>query len=387
MDRLLDAGYHVGYQGVWEMKHAPGEDRRGEYAHFELGGFPYEDHQRLLAEQGGKPGEQTRPVRTISDDGTVNDWQFSVPVPVVWTDPIEQHQDMQLAASMARFIRDAPRDKPLAAVCAPGAAHPPLVVPRPYADLFNPQDMQPSRSFRSPIGDDSWEPPAVRSSPGRQAVRDFTWEQWSRAIAAYYGYCAFADACVGVVLDALDASGRAEQTTVIVTSDHGELLGAHNLYQKELLYEESARIPLLMAGPDIAPGRRRQLVSHVDVAPTLLAQFGLPAFTTTHGNDLRPIFADPKVPGREQVVMQFNGEIRGGFCTRGIVRDNHKYIYHRDGCEELFDLKHDPDEIRNLANDRNSALLKARLRQALADAMRETRDFVFDDFADFIHTN
>ncbi len=290
-DRLLDAGYHVGYHGLWHIHPAKGRDRTGEFAHFQEVGFPYKYANEAVERAGLDADKVLRaPVRTVADDGEVVDWTFSLPTPVRYDDPIDTHMDMRTAQAMATFLRDAPADKPFAAWCSLGAPHPPLVVPEPYYSMFRAGDMQPPASFTNLPAD---EPRGVSECPGRQCVRDWTWQQWAPCVAAYLGYAAFADACMGVVLDALDATGRADETIVVAVSDHGEMLGAHRLYQKEMPFEDSANVPLAIAGPGVTPGLRKQLAMQVDLAPTILDLLGLDPLPRVHGQSLRDVLGNP----------------------------------------------------------------------------------------------
>lgn len=372
IDRLLDAGYHVGYEGIWHIHRPEGEGRTEGYARFNPASFPYREHLRMLMAQGGKEGEQVRIVRTPSDDG-VEAWTFSVPVPARWTDGAEAHPDMILARNAADFIRSAPADRPFATWCSLGGPHPPILVPDPYYGLFSPDAMAPPASFGEPS---EGLPRSVWDGPGAQSVRDWTWERWAVAAAAYRGFVAFIDACFGVVLDALKVSGRADETVVVATCDHGEMLGAHNIYQKGVFYDESVRLPCVLAAPGVGQGRRAQIASQVDLAPTLLDLLGLPPLEKAQGQSLLPSLKDPAVRGQDAVFMEFNGDIKGGVYTRGMVTEQFKYIYHHEDLDQLFDLRLDPAEMRNLARDPRYAGERQRLRGRLTRWMAETGDFL-----------
>jgi arylsulfatase A-like enzyme len=278
---------------------------------------------------------------------------------------------MVTARTIATFMRDAPADKPFAAWCSIGAPHPPLVVPEPYYSMFRAGDMQPPVSFTNLPAD---EPRGVSECPGRQCVRDWTWAQWAPCVAAYLGYAAFADACMGVVLDALDATGRAENTIVVAVSDHGEMLGAHRLYQKEMPFEDSANVPLAIAGPGVTPGLRKQLAMQVDLAPTILDLLGLDPLPRAHGQSLRDVLADPGAPSRDFIISTFDGEIRGGFHWRAAIGPRYKYIFHGEGAQQLFDPHADPDEINNLIADPAHAAGRDALRASLRQWMRDNAD-------------
>ncbi len=372
IDRLLDAGYHVGYEGIWHINRPEQDERSGEYAHFVSSGFPYAEHVEMLEQQGGKDGDQRGAVRTPTDEG-YHDWSFSIPVPATWTRPLEEHPDMLRARHIADFILSAPPDKPVAAWSSLGAPHPPLLVPEPYISMFDPADMEPPPGF----GEDmSGMPEAVAEAPGAQSVRGWSWEQWSVAIAAYYGFVAFTDACHGVVLNALEQSGRADESIVIMSCDHGEMLGSHNLYQKGVMYDRSIRLPFILSAPGIEPGRRGQLVSQVDMAPTVLDLLGMEPLAHAQGETLVPILREPSFPGRKYVFSEFNGYINGGFRIRACMSDRYKYVYHHEDRDQLFDYVSDPGELENLVEDPAQAEVARKMRDVLSAWMQETGDFI-----------
>lgn len=378
IDRLHDAGYHVGYEGIWHINRTPEDSRSDAYAHFLASGFPYKEHKEMLAAQGGRPGEERAAVRTRTDGGHV-DWSFSVPVPAVWTRPLDEHPDMVRARHIAEFILQAPADKPVAAWCSLGGPHPPLLVPEPYMSLFDPADMTPPPGF----GEDmEGMPLAVTQSPGAQSVRDWTWDRWAVAIAAYWGYTAFVDACFDVVVDALERSGRNENTILIATGDHGEMLGGHNLYQKGVAYDRATRLAFVIRAPGLEPGRRGQLANHVDFAPTILDLLGEAPLAEAQGTSLAPILRDASLPGPEHTFVEFNGYLSGGAHARIAVSQRYKYAYHHDDKDQLFDLAEDRDEVHNLAPDPRCAQVLERMRTALAAWMGETGDFVTPSWSD-----
>ena len=376
-DVLLDHGYRVGYEGIWHVNRQPEDDRCGEFAHFAPRSFPYKDHLRMLVAQGGKDGDQRAPVSTPTDNGEMYDWDISIPVPARWLEKADAHPDMTIARNMSEFIRSAPNDRPFAAWCSLGGPHPPILVPEPYFSLFSPDEMSPPPSFGENM---DGLPGPVRNAAGAQCVRGWTWERWALATAAYWGFVAFLDVCVGAVLDALEAAGRADDTVVIFTSDHGEMLGAHNLYQKGVLYRESIQLPFMVSAPGIAPGIREGFGSHVDMPPTILDLLDLPPMCQVQGKSLMPDLTDARVRTGNAAFVEFNGYNRGGIHTRGLVTDTYKYIYHHRDSDQLFDRNADPFEVRNLAREPDYTAARGRLRTQLAGWMHETGDFLTPDW-------
>ncbi|MDQ8031691.1 MAG: sulfatase-like hydrolase/transferase, partial [Bordetella sp.] len=170
-----------------------------------------------------------------------------------------------------------------------------------------------------------------------------------RAQAGYYGLCSFLDENVGKILSALEDAGLADDTHVIYTSDHGDNLGARGLWGKSTMFEESAGVPLIIAGSGIPAGKTIDTpVSHVDVYPTVMQAItgtpdSLPGFP---GHSLLSI-ATGTVPDRN-VLVEYHGmgSTTGAFMIR---HEQYKYIHYVGYPAQLFDLEQDPEELRDLA--------------------------------------
>ena len=203
-----------------------------------------------------------------------------------------------------------------------------------------------------------------------------------RAIAGYSALVSTMDENVGNVLHALRAAGLEESTRVIYTSDHGDNVGARGLWGKSTLYEESAGVPLLLAGPDVPAGRTVETpVSHIDCAPTILEASGEPP--RVGGRDLpgASLFAlaSGAAPTRP-VISEYHaiGSVAGAF----MLRFGHwKYCRYVTYPPQLFDLAADPEELDDLATDSRCAgvlaegerLLRRELDPALVDARAKRR--------------
>ncbi len=373
IDRLLDANYHVAYEGIWHINRHPDDDRSAEMAHFNPTGFCRQQYSQMLIAEGGTEGDQFGPCTYRTENGLI-DATLSVPVPLRWTGPIEEHLDYQHARTIADFIGTAPSDRPFAAWCSLGVPHPPLLVPDRFMDMFDPADIEQPPGFDIERDDLPW---AVAQAPGYQVMADWAWEQWARAIAAYYGFVAFGDYCMQVVLDALEKSGRIDDTLVLMTCDHGEMLGSHGMYQKGCMYDDAIRLACVMAGTDLPVGRRGQLASQTDLAPTVLDMLDLPPLHDAQGKSLAPVIEDQSHRLHPYTFSEFNGHVDGGYSIRCCVSETHKYVYyHGDEIDQLFDLVADPDELTNLAGDPASAPVQAQMRAAMATWMEQTGDFI-----------
>jgi choline-sulfatase len=204
-------------------------------------------------------------------------------------------------------------------------------------------------------------------------------EDVRRALAGYAGLVSAMDENVGKVLRALDDTGLAGDTAVIYTSDHGDNTGARGLWGKSTFYEESAGVPMIVAGPDLPRGEVVDTpVSHVDCAPAILAAAGAAPLGPLSGHSLFGI-ARGEVAQRP-VLCEYHaiGSSSGGFMLR---HGRFKYCHYVGRPPQLFDLAADPEELRDLAADPSArdtlreceAHLRAMLDPEAVDARAKAR--------------
>lgn len=230
------------------------------------------------------------------------------------------------------------------------APHFPLVAPPAFYDLYRDIDIDP-RDFSAGL--------ARPTHPYYQAMLNnidfddhFDATAREKAIRGYLGLCSFMDHNVGQVVDAIDAAGLSDDTRVLYASDHGEALGKRGFWGKSTMFEESAAVPMIMAGPDIDAGKVVDApVSLVDLFPTVLDCVGAEpqaADADLPGASLFDV-ARGKVPNRP-VFSEYHaaGSITGNYMLR---RGQFKLVYFAGHPPELFDLTADPSETRNLAQD------------------------------------
>ena len=186
-------------------------------------------------------------------------------------------------------------------------------------------------------------------------------EQWTHAVQGYLASISFADGQVGRLLDALDQSGHANHTVIVLWGDHGWHLGEKHHWRKFSLWEEANRVPLIVVCPGTTPEGRRcvRTVSLLDLYPTLVDICDLPEATHTEGDSLRPLLKNPAATWERPALMTYG---RGNHAIRD---ERYRYIRYRDGSEELYDHQQDPNEWANLAGLAEYADVKTRLRQWL----------------------
>ncbi len=214
-------------------------------------------------------------------------------------------------------------------------------------------------------------PSALQRAVSEKGV--WTEQEWREYLWVYYRLCETADGEAGRVLAALDQSELTSNTVVVFTSDHGEMMGSHQMIRKEKLYEESAAVPLFVVPPGCkASVDNRHLVSGLDVMPTLLDYAGIAAPASLAGKSLRPLVEAKDVPWREFVVSEVNGSGE----ARMVRTARYKYIVFAKGehREQLFDMDKDSGELKNLIADPALTVEVDRHRRHLEQWRKETHD-------------
>lgn len=189
--------------------------------------------------------------------------------------------------------------------------------------------------------------------------------QWGNLVRSYLASTSFVDAQVGRILDALERSGHADNTVVVLWSDHGWHLGEKAITGKNTLWERSTRVPLIFAGPSVGQGVCGKPVELLDIYPTLaeLAHGETPPHL--EGESLLRLLHDPKAERTRPAITTHN---RG---NHGIRTERWRYIHYADGSEELYDMQADPNEWTNLADQSEHAATLKELRGWLPKIDRE----------------
>jgi iduronate 2-sulfatase len=222
----------------------------------------------------------------------------------------EHHTDAMLAADAQWVLERAARQKNRPFFLALGffRPHTPFVAPKdPYFGYYPEADMPVVRG----IEEDQADIPLAALASRKPEEEKLTDDLRRQAVQAYYASISFMDAQVGRVIGTLDRLGLAENTIIVFTSDHGYHLGEHGLWKKQSLFEESARVPLLIVAPGVSkPGIVvKAPVSHIDLYPTLTELAGVKAPANLQGQSLVPMLKDATVPGRGWALTQM---VRGG---------------------------------------------------------------------------
>lgn len=263
--------------------------------------------------------------------------------------------DLRVAAAAEAWLTDPVRsERRWCAFVSFVSPHYPLIAPPEYYALY---DAKAFESDADPLPDH----PVLRAlAEFFDHDAYFTPETRGIGRAGYFGLCSFLDAQIGQVLAALKVSGQAGETAILLTSDHGEMLGYRTIWGKSTMYEDSARVPLLMAVPGQEPARRTDPVSLIDLAPTLCELAGL--------EDASAGFSGRSLTARPEPDRTVLSEYHDGGSPVGITMvrwDRWKYVHYAEGHPaQLFDLSSDPEEQTDVAGDRPDIVAEARRRMA-----------------------
>lgn len=274
------------------------------------------------------------------------------------------------------FLRTQPRGKPFFLTVQMGPPHDPYGAPPEYMQQYDPAKLTMDPSWVE--GSEVRPVPKTGLKRGPLANR-FVPVGGREEVAAYYAAITALDDQVGRLMQVLKETGADENTVVLFTSDHGDMLGNHGMRRKRKPHDESARVPGIIRWPARVPKGKvvDTLLSHVDMAPTLLALAGCAIPKEMQGADLSRVALGETTEGPEAVLLQifvpFNPD---GIAKpwRGIITPTHTYARHEHEPWVLFDDKDDPDQMKNLAADPSADGLRTKLDAQLTALMKKHGD-------------
>ena len=278
--------------------------------------------------------------------------------------PDEEHTDGKVAAETIALLEKY-KDRPFFIGAGFYRPHCPFIAPRKYFDSY------PLGRIRAPAfrADDLSQVPAAAlfTTPPNWDVPE---EGQREVIRAYYASISFLDANVGRVLDALERLELADHTIVVFVSDHGYLLGERGQWMKQMLFERSAKAPLIIAGPGVSKrgAASHRIVELLDLYPTLTSLAGVEPPEGLHGRSLAPLLANPTASWDHPAITQVRrGSADDRFMGYSIRTDKWRYTEWDNGKRgtELYNEEEDPDERKNLASDSSQKATIAGLQRLL----------------------
>jgi iduronate 2-sulfatase len=319
-----------------------------------------------LSDRFREGGYFTAEVGEVTPHGSGPDvgrmWQLSEKKPKPAAEPPkEERAKAALVALRVVELLEKHRGGPFFIGAGFQETHPGNPVPRKYLTMYDPGKVvlpdEPAASIRAV-------PEVARDIPSHYNGGQTPQERRKR-IARYHGAVSYIDTQVGVILDALERLKLRDRTVVVLMSDHGKHLGEHGGFVgKMTLYEEAARIPLIVSVPGKKAGTARGLVESLDLYPTLLELCGLPAARGLHGTSFAPLLDDPARQGKKAAFTTTQRKGRG--YVHSVRTERYRFCdWGGEKDAQLFDHAADPHEYRNLAHDPKYAAVVAEMRELL----------------------
>jgi iduronate 2-sulfatase len=296
----------------------------------------------VFEESGGRvPGFGPKPDRHFhwNQEGTSTDWG---PYPELDSE-MPDHQ----SASWAIERLNQEHDRPFFLAVGFLRPHVPWYAPQKWFDI-HPLDSLTLPPYLENDLDDIPDTGLQMATTPPMPTADWAIEngQWPAIVQGYLASVSFVDAQVGRVLAALEASPYADNTVVVLFSDHGYHIGEKNRFSKHTLWERSTRVPLIFAGRELPDGQSVTApVELLDIYPTLLDLAGLEENRLNEGESLVALIEDPAAPWPHAAVTTY------GRNNHGVAFEGYRYIRYEDGAEEFYDHSTDPNEWYNLAEE------------------------------------
>lgn len=305
-------------------------------------------------------------------------------IPNSAVDPIPEHQCRQawLTDQTLDLINDfSQTEDPFFVRLDFHGPHMPNVIPEPFASKYNPDSIPPLPNF----DDDLEGKPAVQRIKRRHwGTETMSWKDWQPLQAHYYGEVSLIDKQVGRLLDRLNELGISENTVVIFTSDHGDTMGAHKIWNKDYtMYDEIYNVPFIVRWPGVTPQNTRNdtYIHHfIDLTPTLLEIAGAEVPPDLHGQTMLPLFKDESQDRPREAFCEFHGCHMGLYTMRMLQTDRWKYVFHTNDIDELYDHENDPLEMQNLAEDPDYQNILKDLRIKMVEWMAKTDDHLYNEW-------
>ncbi len=346
-DDLAEAGYNLHYMGKWHVSVEESPKDRGWTEHTVSAvkgthhGVTWDYYKKVAKEPEDtergegeilRPGYWTNRIYGASERTGDRDQQVF-------------HEALDLIPQLAG------EEGPWGLYVGWGGPHDPYMVPQKYLDLYDIEDVPLPPSYRDEMADK----PAVYQRMRKMRFGQLSEREVREAIRHFWAYCTYLDDMFGQLLKALEETGQADNTVVVYTSDHADYVGEHGLFAKGIpCFQGAYHIPAVIRWPDGIrnPGRQVEaFVSEADFAPTFIEMAGLVVDRYFTGASLMPFLRDEEPEAwRDAIHTQCNG-VELYYTQRSVMTKDFKYTFNGFDWDELYDLRADPHEMHNLADD------------------------------------
>ncbi|MEM7128429.1 MAG: sulfatase-like hydrolase/transferase [Chloroflexota bacterium] len=376
IDEAVRQGYHVGYFGKWhlgpispevrgahrfdpdvEINRHPFDPKTSDFS-YQLAMERYEQQGNEMLTQGRSPfwGEIAMAK--------------------------EEKQPFPVMNSGVQFLEEwasRKRDNPFFLTVSSAPPHFPHFLPSEYARIA--EQLRPSVELPASLNDDCEGRPTFHAMPWWPCMDTSVLdeEEWRTVIAYSHAHIMLVDEAIGRVLDTLEWLGLSESTTVVFTSDHGDMEGAHNRFDKgAYFYEEVWRIPLIIRSPNALSATQDAFVSLIDIGETLFGLIGAESTAELPhaGRDLMPLVGKFTRPHDWSQIAYGVYNLYNGmsFAVRAIRSERYKYVWNPQERDELYDLASDRYELENLRGQVAYEAIEAELRHKLMAWLTEIGD-------------
>ncbi len=381
---LKEAGYRLDWDGKWHVdaRKEPGQlgwndTRKPRKTTKKFMGMTWDSYRNLAGQPPiteRAPGQILRPGYSPYTHYKTDERPFG---------------DVDVVERSLQTLRTRPADSgPWCQYVGTLGPHDPYMAPQRFLDLYDPGAIELPESFHDRMED---KPALYRRT--RSFFDQLSEDEHREAIRHYLAFCTYEDWLFGQVLEALEATGQADNTVVVYLSDHGDYVGDHGLWCKGLpCFEGAYHVPCLVRWPGVtdgADGRRESaFVSLADFGPTFLEMAGVTPKSAMSGRSVVPLLrGETPADWPDAVFTQSNGNEQYGI-QRSVRTRQWKFVYNGFDFDELYDLQADPHEVRNLARDPQYAGVVREMCQRLwrfAQAHNEqaVNDYIMVGFAPY----
>jgi arylsulfatase A-like enzyme len=208
----------------------------------------------------------------------------------------------------------------------------------------------------------------------------FTEDDWKYYIAYYNYLVEYIDSQLGLITDKLRSIGQLDNTLIVFTSDHGDMLSAHRTpFKGPMMYDELVKIPVIFSWTDRIPNgeERTQLMLNTDHFPTICDLLNFPVPNMIDGVSMKEVIYQRDIPSRDSIVLQYYSKQKWVNPIRSVVQRDFKYSLYLSGEEELYHTAEDPGELHNVAESSTYAAKKSQMKQMLLQWIQDEADPFF----------